>query len=148
MKTIPFNPQLLPTLAPIGECSQESQIPPVMSWEKQFLFLKNLSLSTLVEAMLNSRPLTPLSNNLSDSSALTQEHFWTGSSLLNSESLTKINPLNRLKCWQLVYSLHQRLWKYWYQHYLRTLMQRQKWNVPTPNLNQEIWFLCTTPALR
>lgn len=83
---------------------------------------------TQVEAILNSRPLTPISENPTDLRALTPGHFLIGESLqaFPEENLQAI-PVNRLSRWQLVEQIRQRLWSRWQKEYLLTCQQRSKW---------------------
>lgn len=93
------------------------------------------TLTTQAEAMLNSRPLTPLSNDPTDLTALTPGHFLIGRPLAAvPEPDLSLIPDNRLKHWQLIQALHQRVWKRWHLEYLHTLQQRLKWNSPSENL--------------
>ncbi|XP_054283927.1 uncharacterized protein LOC129000882 [Macrosteles quadrilineatus] len=90
---------------------------------------------TRIEAILNSRPLCPLSTDPSEIEVLTPGHFLIGRPMvalpeLNYEEL----PLNRLKRWQAVQSITQQLWKRWKIEYLHTLQQRAKWVTHHPNL--------------
>lgn len=97
--------------------------------------LEFTTLTTQVEAMLNSRPLTPLSSDPTDLNPLTPGHFLIGAPLaaVPEDNLLEV-PLNRLKQWHLVKALHQRLWSRWHLEYLHTLQQRVKWNTPVDNL--------------
>jgi len=83
---------------------------------------------TQVEACLNSRPLTALSNDPSDFNALTSGHFLIGQPLLAvpEPNLTMTNE-NRLTRWQLVQRLQQQFWKRWSLEFLTRLTQRPKW---------------------
>jgi hypothetical protein len=94
-----------------------------------------MTLTTQAEAMMNSRPLTPLTNDPSDLSALTPGHFLIGGPIaaVPEPELSYI-PTNRLKHWQLLQAFHQRLWKRWHLEYLHTLQQRMKWNSQSDNL--------------
>lgn len=95
-----------------------------------------ITLATQIEAMLNSRPLTPLSQDIEDLSVLTPGHFLVGSSLVQvpEKDITDLKT-NRLKRWQLVQAFTQRIWKKWTQEYLHTLQQRLKWKNHCKNLN-------------
>lgn len=94
-----------------------------------------ITLTTQIEAVLNSRPLTPLSNDPMDLSALTPAHFLIGCPLTAvPEPYLQDTPLNRLRHWQLIQALHQRIWKRWQLEYLHTLQQRLKWNTSSQNL--------------
>lgn len=97
-----------------------------------------MTLTSQVEAMLNSRPLTSLSNDPNDLNPLTPGHFLIDSPLaaIPEESLLE-TPSKRLslKHWQLVQALQQRMWrKRWHREYLQTLQQRLKWSSPSRNL--------------
>ncbi|XP_054259644.1 uncharacterized protein LOC128984366 [Macrosteles quadrilineatus] len=69
-----------------------------------------MTLTTQVEAILNSRPLTPMSNDPSDVTVLTPGHFLVGAQLASvpDENLEEV-PDNRLKHWHLVKALNQRI---------------------------------------
>lgn len=85
--------------------------------------------------MLNSRPLTPLSNDPSDLTALTPGHFLIGASLASlPEPQVSDMPSNRLKHWHLVQACHQRIWQRWSLEYIHTLQQRSKWTRNHANL--------------
>lgn len=103
---------------------------------EQILTLEEfMTLTTRVEAMLNSRPLTPLSSNPSELDTLTPGHFLIGEPLVSlaEENLHDV-PINRLRRWQLVQCLAQRIWTRWQKEYLHTLQQRPKWIKKTGNL--------------
>ncbi|XP_049306228.1 uncharacterized protein LOC125776723 [Bactrocera dorsalis] len=97
-------------------------------------------LSTLlaeVEAILNSRPLTPLSQNPNDGEALTPAHLLIGCFLrvLPPEQVT-VDPVRCCERWQLVCCLKQQFWRQWskVRVYLTGLQERNKWLHPTRNL--------------
>lgn len=94
-----------------------------------------MTLATQVEAMLNSRPLTPLSSDPSDLTALTPGHFLIGAPLVSiPEPDVHDLPNNRLKHWHLIQAFNQRIWKRWSVEYLHTLQQRGKWTLKNDNL--------------
>jgi hypothetical protein len=83
---------------------------------------------TSIEAILNSRPLCPLSNDPNDLSYLTPGHFLVGEPL-NAPAefdLTDVN-IHRLSRWQHVERSRQHFWKRWSNEYLTTLQQRTRW---------------------
>ncbi|XP_058448615.1 uncharacterized protein LOC131428586 [Malaya genurostris] len=88
-----------------------------------------------IEACLNSRPITPLSNDPNDEEALTPGHFIIGRPLLAvpEPDLAHI-PENRLDLWQKTQSLTQHFWKRWSKEYLCTLQLRYKWSTVNQNL--------------
>ncbi|XP_076379681.1 uncharacterized protein LOC143259840 [Megalopta genalis] len=74
------------------------------------------NLNTLIiniEAILNSRPLTPISSDPTDLLALTPGHFLIGDALtsLHERDLEDTNP-NRLSVWQRIQQLKQQFWKH------------------------------------
>ncbi|XP_055605543.1 uncharacterized protein LOC129753723 [Uranotaenia lowii] len=80
-----------------------------------------------VEACLNSRPLTKMSDDPDDLEPLTPAHFLIGSSLqsIPEEELLKI-PFNRLDAVQSVQKSLQSFWKRWKTEYLNQLQGRTK----------------------
>ncbi|GFX45987.1 integrase catalytic domain-containing protein [Trichonephila clavipes] len=87
-----------------------------------------LTLVIQIEAVLNSRPICPLSNDPNDVETLTLAHFLIGSSLVAvpHPDYTEI-PMNRLSQWQLVQRMNQHFWRKWSSEYLNRLEQRPKW---------------------
>ncbi|XP_024876784.1 uncharacterized protein LOC112457783 [Temnothorax curvispinosus] len=84
---------------------------------------------TQVEAVLNSRPLTPISNDPTDLTALTPGHFLIGEALTSiPEPNWSEVPSNRLTRFQYVAKLTQHFWSRWSNEYLSNLQQRCKWN--------------------
>jgi hypothetical protein len=125
-----FNPPAAPHQGGLWESAVKSakhHLRRVMG-ESVLTLIEFITLTIQIEAMLNSRPLTPLSNDPADCSALTPGHFLIGAPLaaVPEPQLVEM-PVNRLKHWQLVQSLHQRIWKRWQLEYLHTLQQRSKW---------------------
>lgn len=94
-------------------------------------FLKIEEFETLIvqiEAILNSRPLSPISSDPSDLNPLRPFHYLIGdtSRAIPEENLedTPINPLTR---WQYVQKLRQQFWRQWHKEYLTNLQYRTKW---------------------
>lgn len=83
---------------------------------------------TQIEAIMNSRPLYPISNDPHDFSVLTPGHFLIGQSLCSfpEADITKL-PENRLKQYQLLQQTVQLFWKKWNHDYLYQLQQRSRW---------------------
>ncbi|XP_029165881.1 uncharacterized protein LOC114936752, partial [Nylanderia fulva] len=80
-----------------------------------------------IEAILNSRPLTALSDDPSDSTALTPGHFLVGSTLATvpEPSLQEV-PQNRLSRWQLLQCMKESFWQRWSSEYLQQLQTTSK----------------------
>lgn len=94
-----------------------------------------VTLTARIEAVLNSRPLTPLSSDPNDLNALTPGHFLTGGPILTpAEPKLTDYPTNRLKRWQIVQAFTQHIWRRWQKEYLYTLQQRSKWDKMQENL--------------
>jgi hypothetical protein len=90
---------------------------------------------TQIEACLNSRPLTPLSNDSDDVQILTLRNFLIGTCLLAPPDQNVLDiKSNRPTHWQLVQQMVQRLWKIWSTDYLHLLQQRPKWKLQVPNI--------------
>jgi len=88
-----------------------------------------------IEAILNSRPLTPLTNNPDDLNILTPFHFLTGDSLTQPVQYDYLlTPDNRLSDWQGLQKSRQRLWQRWQREYLQELQKRSKWITPGANI--------------
>lgn len=85
-----------------------------------------------VEAVLNSRPLCPLSSDPNDLEALTPGHFLIGQPLtaLPEYPFRDVNS-NRLSRFELLQQLTQSFWSRWNLEYLHLLQQRVKWTDKT-----------------
>ncbi|XP_011866742.1 PREDICTED: uncharacterized protein LOC105561401 [Vollenhovia emeryi] len=87
-----------------------------------------------VEAMMNSRPITPLSDDPRDLDALTPAHFLIGSAMASlPEPDLQETPISKLSRWQHVELLRQRFWSRWQTEYLATCQQRFKWKTLKPD---------------
>lgn len=82
-----------------------------------------------IEAILNSRPLTPVSSDPTDLQPLTPGHFLIGGPLISfpQEDFTD-TPSNRLSAWQHSQKLRHHFWKRWHREYLHQLTVRSKWH--------------------
>lgn len=89
-----------------------------------------------IEAILNSRPLCPLSNDPNDLRCITPGHFLIGSALTTypEKDLSHL-PDNRLSFYQLLSKIQQTFWKRWSVEYLNRLQHRPKWLHSSANLN-------------
>jgi hypothetical protein len=95
-------------------------------------FEEMYTLLTRIEAILNSRPLTPISNDPNDLEPLTPGHFLSpGESLtaVHEGDITEIKT-NRLSRWQLIERMRQLFWRRWTREYLSRLQARSKWRNP------------------
>lgn len=81
-----------------------------------------------VEAVLNSRPLTPLSSDPSDLTPLTPGHFLVGRQLTSPpEEDVSALPTPRLKRFQHLQQMVQHFWERWSREYICQLQFRIKW---------------------
>ncbi len=91
-------------------------------------FRELASILVEIEAILNSRPMTPLNSVEADNLVLTPGHFLIGRPLVALQTkpadTSKITTLRR---WQLVQRLSQDLWTTWKTQYLQSMQARSKW---------------------
>nr|XP_018913599.1 PREDICTED: uncharacterized protein LOC109041648 [Bemisia tabaci] len=96
-----------------------------------------ISVVNRVEAVLNSRPLVPISSDPNELTALTPAHFLIGRAVVTpAEPDYSQLPPNRFpaKRWKRVQAISQSFWKKWEIEYLNTLQNRRKWQVKAPCL--------------
>ncbi|XP_073841537.1 uncharacterized protein [Musca autumnalis] len=88
-----------------------------------------------IESCLNSRPLTPQSDNIDDLTALTPGHFLIGSSLLSPAEPEQIPSKTSLQNrWRKLKVVQQEFCRRWKSDYLKELNKRNKWKRPVENL--------------
>lgn len=86
------------------------------------------TLLTQVEAILNSRPLFPMSTDPSDLSPITPAHLLVGRSLTTIPHPDVRNwPENCMRRFQRIQQLAQHFWERWSKEYIGELQQRCKW---------------------
>lgn len=92
---------------------------------------------TQVEAVLNSRPLSPLSSDPQDPNPLTPSHFLIGRAIASTldQPLQQISE-NRLNNYQKLQRLIQSFWTRWRKEYISELQVRNKWKIREPNLKE------------
>ncbi|KAG7313499.1 hypothetical protein JYU34_000634 [Plutella xylostella] len=88
-----------------------------------------------IEAVLNSRPLVPLSDDVNDYLYLTPGHFLIGTALNSypEPDVSDVN-VNRLRFWKICTNMQQSFWKIWNKYYLNSLQSRPKWKNVRDNL--------------
>lgn len=101
-------------------------------------FEEMATLLAQVEACLNSRPISPMTDDAEDLQPLTPGHFLVGHPLCTvpEPSLVDINP-GRLSRWQTIQQMYQTFWKRWSAEYLHILQQRHKWNTAGQNVQKD-----------
>ena len=81
-----------------------------------------------IEALLNSRPLTPISMDPEDLMPLTPAHFLIGRPLTSLPTPNyEDNSVSQLTRYQRIEKLRQHFWKRWSKEYIAELQQRAKW---------------------
>ncbi|XP_076301661.1 uncharacterized protein LOC143219643 [Lasioglossum baleicum] len=132
-----FNPPSAPHFGGIWEAAVKSvkyHLRRVIG-ETLLTFEEMSTLLTQIEACLNSRPITPLTDEPTDLTALTPAHFLIGSPLtaIPEPSLSDVRA-SRLTRWQMIQQQRDHFWDRWSVEYLQTLQQRAKWTKEKPNL--------------
>ena len=92
---------------------------------------------TEVEAVLNNRSLTSISDDITDLEPLTPNHFLIGKGNPNFRFNTSNEAdIDLRKQWKSVQAATSMLWKQWVQEYLPLLTQRQKWRKQIRNFER------------
>ncbi|XP_059224007.1 uncharacterized protein LOC131997304 [Stomoxys calcitrans] len=102
----------------------------------RFTFEEFSTLLVRIESVLNSRPLSPMSENPSDLVPLTPGHLLRGAALISvpeeySDNLSIINRWQRLKAIQIHFA------KRWKHEYICELQRRYKWKTAQQNLKAD-----------
>ena len=85
-----------------------------------------------IEACMNSRPLSPLSNDPNDLSPLTPGHFLVGEPLVAlPESDMREVASSKLNRFHYMKQMVQHFWDRWYKECISDLNKRSKWKYPT-----------------
>ncbi|XP_072761228.1 uncharacterized protein [Anoplolepis gracilipes] len=108
----------------------------LLTYEEMSTFL------THVEAVLNSRLLSPLIDDPDDLQALTPAHFLIGGSLSTiSEPSLKSEKISHLSRWQLTRQMLESFWAHWSKECLQRHLAIYKWNKETPPLQEGSFVL-------
>lgn len=110
------------------------------------------TLFSQIEAILNSRPLSPMSTDPNDLGPLTPGHFLVGRPLtsLPAPDLQDANP-NRLHRYARIEQARQHFWARWSREYICELQQRSKWQDRRPDIKPNDMVLIrdeTSPPLK
>lgn len=104
--------------------------------ETTLTFEEYSTVSCQVEACVNSRPISHLSEDPTDLNALTPGHFLIGEALIgipDEQDFRQINE-NRLTRWNHLQQMVQHFWDRWKNEYLSNLINRSKWLTKNKNL--------------
>ncbi|XP_050555834.1 uncharacterized protein LOC126911643 [Spodoptera frugiperda] len=95
-----------------------------------------------IEAVLNSRPLTPLSSDPNDLLALTPAHFLIGRPLTTPicEDITDAATY-RLPRYDRIEQMRQHFWQRWSKEFVSELQTRTKWQKNKGDLNENTLVL-------
>lgn len=138
-----INFSFIPAYTPHFGGLWESAVKSTKHHLRRVLGLTNLTFEEMatcliqVEAILNSRPLTPLSNDPSDLTPLTPAHFLIGRSLvmlphpqIESTNITNLQRFRRVEY------LKQHFWHRFSQEYILWLQERTKWHRSSGELKE------------
>ncbi|GFT61141.1 DUF5641 domain-containing protein [Trichonephila clavipes] len=101
-----------------------------------------LTIITQIEGILNSRPITPLSEDIDDLEDLTPGHFLIGRPITSiSEPNLLDKTENTLSRWKKLTKIDQHIWKKQSRDYLNNLQQRNKWQFRKDNVKINTIFL-------
>lgn len=102
--------------------------------DKTLTFEELSTVLTQIEACLNSRPITVLSESNDDPLPLTPGHFLVGEPLINiPDENYVIANISYLERWKMVQRMVSDFWTRWSKEYLVSLSHRYKW---TTKLNE------------
>lgn len=90
-----------------------------------------LTVTTQIECVINSRPLTPLSEDPSELSALTPAHFLMSTPLKHLPQYNETDAKYLLRRYKLLDQMVTSFAKRWKHEYLHQLQSREKWNTNT-----------------
>ncbi|XP_014226437.1 uncharacterized protein LOC106652156 [Trichogramma pretiosum] len=132
-----FNPPISPHFGGLWEAAVKSckhHLKRVMG-NQLFTYEELCTLAAEIGAILNSRPLWPISPDPNDPIALSPAHFLIGHPYTAlPENDFSAFPDNRLTSWQRVTKTKQEFWRRWQLEYLSELQKRQKWIRPNDNI--------------
>lgn len=135
-----FNPPYAPHMGGIHEaavkCAKHHLRRVIGS--QQLTFEELATLLTHVEACLNSRPITALTDEQSDSLALTPAHFLIGEAIIGPlmRDQTAI-PDNRLRHFELIQKFAQEFWNRWSDEHVKAMLNRTKWCHSHENIKRD-----------
>ena len=129
-----FNPPVAPWMGGAMESMVKLTKRALRSAMKERVFTEEALHTMLleVESTLNSRPLTPVSDDVNDFEALTPNHFLLGRPSLNQPIVDDASGL-RSK-WKQVQEAIKLFWSRWVKEYMPSLQTRGKWTKEMRNM--------------
>ncbi|XP_037820360.1 uncharacterized protein LOC119609586 [Lucilia sericata] len=101
----------------------------------KFNFEEFSTLLIRIEGVLNSRPLSPMTEDPKDLEVLTPGHFLRGSPLMAPPEMPNDDlNMSLLNRWEKLKALHHRFAQRWKTEYLQELHKRYKWRYPKKEL--------------
>ena len=102
-----------------------------ISHAQSFTYEEFSTMLSRIEACLNSRPLSSMTDNPSDINPLSPGHFLIGSGILSPPEPDFSNEsLSYAKRWRKLKILHHLFACRWKDEYLVKLHKRNKWKIP------------------
>jgi hypothetical protein len=103
--------------------------------DQKLTFEEMTTLLCQIEACLNSRPLSPMSNDPNDLVPLTPGHFLVGEQLIAlPEPFSKLDSHSLSNKYKLITLMRDNFWKRWSIEYLQKLHPLPKWKKASQNL--------------
>ncbi|XP_036341380.1 uncharacterized protein LOC118750755 [Rhagoletis pomonella] len=103
--------------------------------DAHFTFEELCTITTEIEAILNSRPLCTGSADPNDEEVLTPAHFLVGSTPdVLAEPLLEPAKVSLRDQWQRLTVMKQHFWARWSKEYLQDMQRKAKWIKPQRNL--------------
>ncbi|XP_065359110.1 uncharacterized protein LOC135953245 [Calliphora vicina] len=99
----------------------------------RFTFEEFTTVLSRIEGVLNSRPISALSEDPTDLTALTPGHFLRGGPMLAIPEPT-VENLSLISRWEKLKAIHHQFAIQWKEDYLKSLHKRYKWKFSEPNL--------------
>ncbi len=85
------------------------------------------TLLTQIEAILNARPMSPMSSNPNDDAPQSPGRFLIGSQLTALPENSSLKEISSAKRFELVKTISEHFWKRWQKEYLSNLQPLSKW---------------------
>ncbi|XP_039280373.1 uncharacterized protein LOC120350555 isoform X2 [Nilaparvata lugens] len=119
----------------------------IIAFKHIWNFEEMCTLSAQVEAILNSSPIVPLSEDPLDLQFLSPGHFLIARPLNALPShKQKFKHVNFLARWNRLAEVTKEFWQQWSEEYLVTLQKRHKWSSSSPNLQVGTLVLLKDPG--
>ncbi|XP_075151025.1 uncharacterized protein LOC142225133 [Haematobia irritans] len=132
-----FNPVAAPHMGGLWEAGVKSFKHHFnrVAFNLKYTFEEFSTLLARVESCLNSRPLCPLSEDVSCIDVLTPGHFLIGGPLLSPPEPQILDaPISIVNRWQRVKAINQNFCLRWKEEYLKEIIKRNKWKTDELNL--------------